>query len=512
MKEEILPEDRTKSESKQIFWNYFSILSGQLGSMVLNLFILSITARLLQPAGYGILSLFLMVASLFATLIINWPNSAIIRFGKEEFLKTGKIAEVFRARVVIFAFTLASSLAIVFFLGSRITGYIGMEKSGLLVLVLYILINSVYEMVPYTLQATGNMKVFGSMPIFEKSVTLLLLLLVLFGIIRISVTNILLCAIAGQIVVIIIALTRVSPALQGPGGFSRQRIRQMLGWTWSLSIAAVASFAFGWIDVVIIKMFMQEVSSVGVYSVAYKGMTFLSAMIMSTISLTFPLITSLRTTGRNDLIVRYLDELIPQGVLVWSFFLSFIISVSGLFVPFLLGASYTQTILPFMILSVGISFNSITCFYIGIMSAFDLVKEIVFISIFLSIINLLLNVLLVPVPWLGINGAAAAKALSIFVSNYFYISLINRQGSFGSTRKRFIAYFWSLPALITFLGCLFFQSWFMRLAVFAAVVAAFLAVAKRSGVFSERTTEIVNYVDMPLMLKNTINKVIRRMS
>jgi len=52
----------------------------------------------------------------------------------------------------------------------------------------------------------------------------------------------------------------------------------------------------------------------------------------------------------------------------------------------------------------------------------------------------------------------------------------------------------------------------MRLAVFAAVVAAFLAVAKRSGVFSERTTEIVNYVDMPLMLKNTINKVIRRMS
>ena len=509
MKEEILPGDRARSESKQVFWNYFSILSGQLGSMALNLFILSISARALQPAGYGVLSLFLMVVSLLTMLVINWPNQAIVRFGKEEFLKTGKIAEVFWARIVIFAFALAASLAIIFFLGDRITGYIGISRNGLYLLVSYILISSVYEMAPCVLQATGNMKVFGFLPVFEKSATLALLLLVFFRVIPVSVPSVLLCTMAGQAVVIIVALSKAKPGVFRPLEFPGYRMRQILGYSWSLSIGAATSFAVGWIDIVIIRLFLP-VSSVGVYSVAYKGMTFLSAMIMSTISLTFPLITSLRTTGRYDLIVRYLDELIPPGVLVWSFFLSFIIAVSGLFIPLLLGESYRPAITPFVILVIGIAFNSIGCFYSGITGAFDLVKETVLMSVFLSIFNLLGDVLLVPA--MGINGASVAKVISISAINLFYIPLINHQGSFGARRKRFLVNIWAMPALITLLGCLVFQSWYLRVAVFTAVVAVFLVIAKRAGVFSERTTEIVNYVDMPLMLKNTINKVIRRMS
>ena len=509
MKERLQGKELVNSEGKQIFWNYFSILSGQLGSMALNIFILSITARVLQPAGYGILMLFLMVVSLISMLIINWPNAAILRFGKEEFLKTGKIAEVFWARMVILAVSLAVSIVLIFIFGDRITGYIGIGRNGLLILVPYILLNTVYEMIPYTMQATGNMKTYGFLPVFEKSATLFFLLLVFFKIIPASVMTILVCTMAGQVVMVAVAFSKIKPDLLRPVRFLAERARQILGYSWSLSIGAASTFIVRWIDIVIIKIFMP-VSSVGLYSISYKGMTFISAMIMSTVGLTFPLITSLRTTERKDLIVRYLDELIPQGVLVWSVFLSFVISVSGLFIPLFLGESYRQSVTPFMILAVAIAFNSIACFYSGIVGSFDLIKESVLISIFLSIFNLLGDVLLIP--RIGLNGAAITKVVSIAATNILYIPMINRQGSFGARKDRYSVNIWAMPALVTLIGCVFLKAWYLQIAVFAGVTVLFLVLARAAGVFKEKTSEIINFIEMPLMIKNAINKIIRVMA
>ena len=498
--------DLTITEGKQIFWNYCSILTGKLGSAVLGIVILTIKARLLQPEGYGILSLFLMVAGFISILLINWPSAAIIRFGREEFIRTGRIGEIFWARLFIFAITFIIGLFILCLFKDWIISYIGIEERFFYVIIFYILITSSSELVSYTLQATGKMKIFGFLPLIGSISNLVLLSLLLFDIIPVSVVNVIFCTIISQIIIILVAFPAFQIKYFSPLIILKSRIYQIVKYSWPLIFGAASAFIVGWIDLIVIKMYLST-ANVGIYSLAYQGATFLLALVMSIIALTFPLITSLRTTDRIDLIKQYLDDLIPQGVLVWSIFLSGVIAVSGIFFPLVFGKSYQLAVVPFMILLIWISFSAIGCFYSGVMSAFDMIPMMTALGILVSVLNVAGDFLLIPK--IGIVGAAIATTISISVGHVLRIPVTNKCKKLGSNLHRYLACVCAAPALITLIGCLLFTNPASQIAIFIFVSLSSIMVAKKTGLFKKETLDFIDFIDMPDFLKKGIIKVYR---
>ena len=104
------------SEEKHFFWNYLSLGAGQSGAYISQLLLTIIIARAIRPEGFGILSLFLMISGIFCMLLIDWPNSSIIRYGKKEFIETERISEIFWARFTILLVTFLIALFILLFL------------------------------------------------------------------------------------------------------------------------------------------------------------------------------------------------------------------------------------------------------------------------------------------------------------------------------------------------------------------------------------------------------------
>jgi O-antigen/teichoic acid export membrane protein len=499
------------AEEKQVFWNYLAILVGQFGSSVLAIFTAVITARLLQPEGYGILALFLMVIGLSGTLFIDWPNAAIIRYGKEEFIKTEKIAEVVWARIIIFATTFCTISLSLYLFKDWIVEYIGIETRFFYLIIVYILVSSVAGLSLYVLQAVGKLKVFGIVPFIRSITYFLLLIFIVLKLSSINVVDIILIGIISQIIMIFIVFSTVKLQWFYPPKILRSRIYQIISYAWPMVFGALSAVVIGYIDTIVIKEYLST-ADVGIYSIAYMGMTFVSVIILSVVSLLFPLITSFRVQGKINLIKQYIDDLIPQGVFVWSIFVSIVTIIGAIIIPLLFGESYRAATLPFMVLLLGVSFMSIASFYSGVITTFDLLKKMVLVSVLISVLNVIGDLLLVP--RMGLVGAATATSLSFLIANVIYVpflnkSLINKCRKLDSGYKRYFVSVYNIPMLLSLFVCLFVSDWLLKIPIFTLIIVISIIVAKKTGLFKKETLDFIDFIEMPFFLKKGIIRVYR---
>ena len=490
-----------KKEAKQIVWNYLSIFGGRFGGTVISAVVLAWVARKLQPEGMAKFSLFLMVSGFFSLVFLNWPNSAVIRFGREKFIKENTIGKVLGSALFILIFTFTVSLILLLIFRNRIAEYIGINQRFFPILVSFILISALYDLSFYVLQTVGKMKIYGSLPLIEKGVTLLLLALMFNSA---GLNEVIICFLIGQLAVILVSFISIEKQYFLPFRIEKKQVHNIVRYAWPLGLGAVSTFISNWIDIIIIKQYLP-LNEVGIYSLSYRGMTFLSLLVMSTISLTFPLITSFRTLGRMDLVKQYIDDLIPQGVFFWSIFLSSLAIISAEIIHIVFGESYLASVLPFNILLVGIAYNSIGCFYSGFTAAFDIVKKVVGISVLISILKTLGDFLLVP--RIGILGAAVSASLTIAVCNLLYIPIVNRSGKLNSHNYRYLVSIWASPIIFTLISCIIFPKLYIRFLIFIFTVFIFILAGKKNNLFKTETMVLVNSLEIPLFLKKGIKTI-----
>lgn len=490
-------------EASQVFWNYLFIFGGRFGAIILSTTVLAFVARTLRPEGLGKFSLFLMASNFVSLVFLNWPNSAIVRFGREEFVKKANISKVFAAAISILTVTFTISIILLLLFKSCIATYIGINKKYFLLLVFFILSSALYDLSFYVLQAVGKMKIYASLPLIEKIVTLFLFFLFL-KFTSLELKEVIVCFLLGQLAVILVSFMLVEKQyFLTHFKVEKEYIYRIIRYAWSMSLGAISTFVTNWIDIIIIKKYLP-LSEVGIYSLAYRGMTFFSLLVMSTISLTVPMIVSFRTLGKTDLIKQYLDNLIPQGIFFWSIFLSFIVTISNVVIPVIFGESYNSAILPFNILLVGIAFNSIGCFYSGFTSAFDIVAKVVGISVLISVLKTIGD--FVFVPQIGILGAAIVSTGSIVFGNLLYIPIVNRSGKVISNKRRYLVNIWALPVIFTLIGSIIFSELYLRFLSFTFVTGAFLIAAKRYGLLKRETVVLIEKIEMPVIVKKAIIK------
>jgi O-antigen/teichoic acid export membrane protein len=496
------------SEEKQFFWNYLSLGIGQTGAYVSQLLLTIIIARAIQPEGYGILSLFLMIGGIFCLLLIDWPNSSIIRYGKQEFIETEKISELFWARSSILLVTFLIALFTLLFFKNFMDDYVGIKNASFL-LIGYICSTSMILFISTIFQTTGKIKLFGFMNFISKFSLLVLVTFIIIIFHSLTIIDTILLYTLSQIFVVIVGIAIINKKWIIPINFSKEMILTIVIFTWPMIFGALSTILFNYCSTILIKTYLT-ISDVGIYSVAYMVITILSAIILSLPYLLLPIVATLKAQQRTQILVDFINEIIPQGVFLWSIFVSIFAIMCSFMIPIIFGLSFAQATTPMLILLIGVSFMSISAFLTCILVNYDLMKKLVFLSILIAILNLVGSLILIPM--IGLNGAALATACSYAIVNILYIPFIypNLLISFGNnvieTSNKWIVKY-NFPIFLVLPICLFINNLIIRIILSVILIIFSLIIARRMNLFRLNTIKYLEYVEMPNPIKNGVKKI-----
>lgn len=482
---------------KSFFYNYLHLIFGRaVGSTVIGFVNLLLIVRVLTPENYGIYVLFGSIASIIA-ILTAWTSGSIVRFGREEFITENSVKKTFWANYSILLPAFALCFLLIFIFKDRLTQYIGITSGYYYLIFAFILISNLSGNIAIVFQAVGRMKQFAYLPLIYNGIFLVALSVCHFGSLACPVELLISIFILGNLCTAIVGVWLLRRDIT-PICFSRDWMRRCFSYSWPLAFGGVSQQVIANVDQIVIRMFMA-LAFVGIYNVAYRIQAHLIMVPLLSIDLMFPLMTSLIVEKKEASIAQYIKNYAPQIAFVWAVFLSlFIIFSRELFLIF--GSDYLIASLPFSILLIGASFRVFALIESPILSSYALIKEMVLIGVGMGVINLGLDYWLIPL--MGISGAAVATTVAFTFGVVVRSFVIKRKLGMNDFRN----YPWILPALVSFGGSVVISSLPLRVVLFLVVITCSFLVAKRSTVFNVESLAILDSIEMPAFLRQTIKR------
>lgn len=480
---------------------YAALFAGRIGSAVFGVVSLSLLARLLGADGYGQVTLIVMLGTVCATLFLNWPNAAVVRFGREELLHTGRLQKTFWARAVLLTLCAVAVLVLLFAFRSALSEYVGLDADLAIACVWsFAVALALYEMAVVALQGADRVASSGIVHFAAKAILAALLVgaWLTFGQ-DLPVETVVTLQVSSTVLVAIGALVAIRRYLGSPS-LSIRSMTDAAGYTWAIVIGSTGGVIVRWVDVTIINHYL-DLESVGTYAIAYQISTFIGMATASITSVVFPAIVSYKSKGQLDRIHTFLDAIIPQAMLGWNVFLAIVCLVIQFALPALLGEAYHASVWPLQILLVGLGFNAIGRLYTGVTNAFDLLKHVALLSVGVGAINVVGDVLLVP--RIGIEGAAISTALAFAITHQSYIYLINRASDLTARKTRYLVNLFPLiPATVAIAGVSLSTPG--QIVALITSTAAGIAIARQAGFFSKHASEWAETAKLPAFLRRRL--------
>ena len=378
-----------------------------------------------DPETFGRYALFLSVVSAAALFFVSWPNAALLRFGREEWVRDGRVGVTLGARVLLFVGSTTVAIAAAWLLDQPLRVFLHVERSPFVWLALGIVVTPAAELAIYLNQAIGRTEVYGYSPAitrvgFFAGVALIPLLGVRPG----------WTYLAGWI----IASTTVSAAFgfitiprTSWSGFTVNSgtVITLLKYSWALPFAAISTYVVNWIDMWVIGA-VRGVGSVGVYSWAYQitavaGLAFAPIAVVLT-----PRVIDARLKQDTVRIARYVDSILPVSILsggaIAMLFIFVFPALQAVASP-----AYMSSYPVILILLAALPFQLIAYLVTPLANAYErLIPRIVLVSAAIAALNAIGDLLLVP--RLGIAGAAIATTTSFSVGGLLQIVVIRAEG------------------------------------------------------------------------------------
>ncbi len=485
-------------DTKFLFYNYLHLIFGKgVGFGIIQFASLLLLVRILEPEAYGSYALFTSVA-LIIFVLTGWTSSSIVRYGREEFITEGSVRKTFWASYLMLLPAFALCFLLNFVFRTRLSQYIGISESNYYLIFAYILFSNLSINIQVAFQALGKMKNFAYFPLVFSISFLISLVIIYINSFSVPVELVISLLIFSHLLAAVIGLWLLRKFIT-PICFSKDWIRKCFSYSWPMAFGGISQQIVHNVDQIVIRMTMA-LTFVGVYNVAYLVQNYLIMIPMLSVSLMFPLMTTLIVTKEEEKIGLYVKNYAPQIVLTWALLVSlFLIFAPEIFRLF--GSEYAAASLPFTILLVSIAFRIFPIIESPILSTYGLIKEAVTTGIAISIINLGFDFLLIP--RVGISGAAIATTIA-FVSGAFARTFILKR-KLGV--NNFKSYPWLYPVIVSFIGSLFIESFVPRGLFLTVVIVISLLVTRRSTVFNTESLAILDSIDMPVLLRQTIRKV-----
>jgi len=408
---------------KRIFADGLNLLLGKLGTTFIGIFNLMILSRIFSTQEMGKFSLFTMVVGLAVSVGLAWSETSIVRHGREEFVKTGKINRSFWARSAIFGPLIGVFTLLFIIFNSVVTRYIGVERWVILLVISSFILTGVMNYLIKIYQSISKMKISSYILLLQSFIFLIGLGLIQFGFFKSNITAIFILLNLSYLITIIINFFPLNWSTIRPYKMDRGYLKKIWTYSWPQLIGFSGLYIINYIDLFVIRKYMAF-EDVGVYSVAYKGFTVVAGIIMLMNTLFMPLIVEYRAKHKHAEIDKYLSRL-PLFATGWLIIVVIGISISDFVIPFLFSSKYISAVPSFKILLFSSFFYFISIYLLPLVNAYDLVKYSQAINIFKSIVNIVMDFILVP--RFGIIGAAYGTLISYASGSVLSIILVNKK-------------------------------------------------------------------------------------
>jgi O-antigen/teichoic acid export membrane protein len=441
-----------------------------------------VIARYLGPEVYGIFSLAFIIISLAIAISSLGLGEGVMRYisyyrGKNERMK---ISFIFHKSLRII-FISSIFFALVLFLSSDI---IAIKLFHNIDLVLYLKLFSLslpFSVIGlvfiYTLRAFEKIKLYTLLNnVLPAGLRLLFISVIIF--LGFKINAVIFSYVVSVICTFVIAfyITKVSlPKIFGTFKISeRKKIilsRELFTYSWPIMVLGFINGIFYWIDSFTIGFF-QDTYYVGLYNSAVPIVALLGIASELFMQLFFPLITKEYSKGNMELISQT-----SKQVSKWIFIINLPVFILLIFFPgaainILFGSEYLTAESALRILAVGGFAGIFVPLLSNIISMSGRSKLLLSNIVIVSIFNLILNIILIPI--YGINGAAFSTSLSWIILSVVLFFEVFKIAGFIPLRRRIFSIILSIIVPTT---VLYLLKGYVVLNIFGLIMLVFLFLA-----------------------------------
>lgn len=405
-------------------------LIGMIISKVINYLYRLVVARGLGPDSYGIFSLCFAVISILAALAIFGLPVAIERYVPYHIKEKGKVKGiiVFSVQLTL-AISLAVSIILLFF-SNNVAAIFGNEllsipfKIFLLsipafaFLQLYESVSKAFNKVEY--QVYSHSILHPTINLIAAAIAVLFG----FGVIGLAYGFLLASIFSALLIFVLVEKNVFSFFSKIKPIFMR---RELLSFSLPLVLTALLGYILGWADTILLGYFADE-KIVGLYNAAVPTALLLTAVPLAVISLLIPTMSRLLSENRvKDIKRTFLT------ITEWIFFVNFPLFLMFLVFPkqillLLFGEVYVDASLPLQLLSIGYIMYSMAYPSFKILELLKKTKFYFMVNFIAVIINIILNVLLIPI--YGMVGAATGTMIALAITYVIALGYVLRMGGF----------------------------------------------------------------------------------
>lgn len=464
---------------------------------VVNLWLISIY---FEPAEYGHYSLFMSVVTISTFLLSSWTTTAFLRYGREEWKTHHQMGEVLASESLYVFGGICLGCLLVWIFRSSICGLLNVKSSPLVLL--YLLYLGIAFLPLPTIgiiagQATGRPLSLGYVPLIQK-IALLVGIALLGGLLGKRLWTVLAAfTVAGAGVAGILALGRIPKNAWKRFRPSREMCARIFRYSWAYPIGMTGAYVVQWVDIWVIRI-CSDSTDVGLYSWAYQIIS-LGTIAFSTLSMLLsPRMIDAGIDSDMQKFESYARRILGTMVLFSCLALPILPLIRP--IMFMLVSSKYHPVYPSLIILISsMPFTLLGYLITPMGTPFEkLVPQWMLISVTISIINTLLDILLVP--RIGAIGAAIGTSFAFAFGGFAQARLIFSylKGSFPPIR-RLLMFTILIPAgiAITFIHRGLFTN---LLALFLLAATAALA-SKAMKVFSKEDVEWLEQQNLPDTLR-----------
>jgi O-antigen/teichoic acid export membrane protein len=361
-----------------------------------------VIARFFSPELLGSYYLAKMVLFFFASLLLSYMQTPFIVFASQERAKTGKINKSFSIQCLFYAFSAAVFLLVIVFGAKAITLFAKISLKDLLFVVMAFAGIALKTVLCNLFLALGQRMrnalaefVFGSASLIFVSI------FCLAG--RINIPTVFTAYFVSGLLVAIMFTPRLDFGLLTPFVFDRQMFRDIVAFAKWIIIGSTASYFIGWGDSIVLR-FLTSMGNVGTYNLGYdifKGINMLIFIIYA-------------------YFLPFVSQHINDSVKIREFLLVkrpkiFLLGLAGIVVCFVLApyvfkivyqGVYEDSVTVVRILLIGSVLGLYNIFYDAVFDALKKYRVTQTVVVLQVLLNLVLDVILVP--RMGITGTAIA--------------------------------------------------------------------------------------------------------
>jgi len=376
-------------EVKKIAKNTLLIFVSQILYYILTFFTVIYTARYLGADGFGILSLALSITGIFAMFIDMGLSTFMVREVSRDKSKADKyIPNVALMRLILSLLTILLIILLV-----NVINYAEIVKIVIYILTISVIINGISGIFSYVFQANERME-YLSMSTLILSISMLTGTLIgvyyQFDILYFAYLYI----ISNGLVFIFIFLAYLwkfnLPKIKIDWNIWKPTLKE----AWPFGVAAMSGLLYTYIDSILLSIF-QNNTVVGWYSAAYRLMLVVLFIPNAFNTVIFPVMSPLFKTSPESLRLineRYFKYMVIIGIPL-GFGTTFLAQKIILLVY---GSGYTNSILSLQILIWTMVFTFIGASFVQVLQSINKQLIITKIAVICVIINVILNLILIP--------------------------------------------------------------------------------------------------------------------